>query len=182
MEVKMKKIIIFIFFVVLLFFSCNKTNDSGIPIIKTLEEGNKTYDVYIPISTKYNGIDRNEFSQDWEYFCIFDEEHIAENDLNMLEDVRKDGNNITLSIVKEDYVIVCGLYIKKDGNKGSFIAKLNSEKTAVLELLELDDGRDKLIYLEDRGDIISIIKRLYSVNLYYVDCDDITVLRQLSYD
>ena len=87
-----------------------------------------------------------------------------------------------LSIVKEDYVIVCGLYIKKDGNKGSFIAKLNSEKTAVLELLELDDGRDKLIYLEDRGDIISIIKRLYSVNLYYVDCDDITVLKQLSYD
>lgn len=182
MEKKMKKTFLILVFTIVFVINCNSSELNANPRIIKAEDGNTSYDVYIPISTNYNGINIHDFSDEWECFCVFDEDFISEDDSIKLKNVRTDGSNIDFYIQKENFIIICGLYCKKNGNKGSFLAKLNNEKTAVLELLELNDGMDKLIYLEDRGDIISIIKRLYSVNLYYVDYDDITILKRLSYD
>ena len=182
MEKKMKKTFLILVFTIVFVTNCNSTEGNANPRIIKAEDGNKSYDVYIPISTKYNKINIQDFSNEWESFCVFDEDFISEKDSIKLKDVRNDGSNVVFNIQKDNFIIICGLYCKKDGNNGAFLAKLNNEKNAVLELLELNDGRDKLIYLEDRGDMISIIIRLYSVNLYYVDYDDITILKRLSYD
>jgi len=150
--------------------------------IKRKENISKKDEKYIPNLTSYNDIPIKSFSSDWEMFYIFEKEKLLKNDIENLIDVNNDGSNLCLTIIKNDFVLICGLYVKKNGEEGSFVAKLDKNKKIVLEILEMNGKREKPIYLEDDGNRFFIVKRLYSANFLYAYYDNITVLHKEIYN
>lgn len=150
--------------------------------VKRKEIISKKGEKYIPNLTSYNDIPIKNFSSDWEMFYIFEKEKLLKNDIENLIDVNNDGSNLCLTIEKNDFVLICGLYVKANAEEGSFVAKLDKNKKNVLETLEMNGKREKPIYLKDDGNRFFIVKRLYSANLLYAYYDNIKVLHREIYN
>ena len=73
---------------------------------------------YIPNLISYNNIPVKNFSSDWKSFFIFEKEKLFKKDIDNLIDVNNDGSNICLTIEKSDFVLICGLYVKKMERRG----------------------------------------------------------------
>lgn len=137
---------------------------------------------YVPNKIDYKGINVKEFSSEWISLYVFENETLYKNDLDKLNDVNSYGTDLTLCIQKDEFIIINGLYKKNDNSTGAFIAKINSKNNSIMEILEINENRDKPIYFKDDGNRFFIVKRLYSSNFIYAFYENITELHREIYD